>query len=694
MVPVSPKSDSLKANASVRSMVRLFRALGVGDPGDPDGSGPLGLLLRGGDKASHLTGTAEAQRQRKARLRKGRDIDVASAPGIGLRIALLAKSVRGTPPERDVGLIRPAVRAADAADDALEYVVQWCDGQNAPDAALAIRIFYHEISELNDARKKRRTVRHADADDGARCLAEIVERYRHELVWDRGDHLLSAKLAIRDRAPTSGLPETALEALVPEARARALLALSSVDGLPDGELEQWLAELVPKVTAALPVIRLVLSDVSCRRGNYESARELLNFMDEGHHPALPAARLVRRAGIERELGQYDAAHETLRQALDTCPTEAWSELAGVVWLERGIIERRSGRLGNAREYYLRGLAVLQRVGAEARVAAAHRLLGNLLREDASLTESLHHFEASRALYSPPGARAIGAHNRAAVLCRMGWLDEAEDGFLNAIDAFTRLDRPELEFKARSARAGVLITRGSWTDAEAEIMAALSLAVSPRTQCSPLTNLVDLHLRRGRLSAAERNLRRLRQATAERPGRFAQIALGLEGVLAWAFGDAAAAKPLLAKACDGPDEPWLPVWWDALAGIAAGEGDYSRALANQLNAVRNAHRDRGWLPWYEAGLAMACIRAGDVGAARAARREVEVEDVPQPARIRWGLVDTALLISDDKVHDATRQVTHLDGLCRDLGCTRDAWLMREVARLQMECVRAGKQAPSP
>lgn len=199
-------------------------------------------------------------------------------------------------------------------------------------------------------------------------------------------------------------------------------------------------------------------------------------------------------------GGWLARAERVLADLDPNPLQGW------LWLLRGYLEPDAGR---ARELQQRALELARDSGDPDLELCALGDLGLTLVTAGRVPEGL-------ALIDEAMAGTLGGEHRrldtvVATCCDMlaacdlaGDLRRAVQWCQVADQFIGRYGCPFLYARCRTLYGGVLVAKGRWAEAEAELNAAIRMAegAGPASHAEALARLADLRLRQGRLEEAE------------------------------------------------------------------------------------------------------------------------------------------------------------------------------------------------
>jgi predicted ATPase len=188
--------------------------------------------------------------------------------------------------------------------------------------------------------------------------------------------------------------------------------------------------------------------------SYDGALSLARSAD---NRGAEAAALGSMALLDHELGRFDEGLEHLESALSWCEQAGDHNWQSVHLSNLGLLQRDTGRLDAAR-------TTLKRAISQQRELGMRRLLG------------------------------LSAYYLGTVELRAGRLDAAERWLDEAIETCHRVDAPEGEGAARSARAELWWRRGSRDAAAAE----LDIAAALLDRAGTVADTVELLCRRARL----------------------------------------------------------------------------------------------------------------------------------------------------------------------------------------------------
>jgi DNA-binding NarL/FixJ family response regulator len=199
-------------------------------------------------------------------------------------------------------------------------------------------------------------------------------------------------------------------------------------------------------------------------------------------------------------GGWLARAERLLEDVDPNPLQGW------LWLLRGYLEPDPGR---ARELQQRVLELARATGDPDLELCALGDLGLTLVSQGRTAEGL-------ALIDEAMAATLGGEHRrldtvVTACCDMLVACDLAGDLRRAVqwcqvaDEFTdRYGCPFLYARCRTLYGGVLVAKGRWAEAEAELRAAIRMAegAGPASSAEALARLADLRLRQGRLEEAE------------------------------------------------------------------------------------------------------------------------------------------------------------------------------------------------
>jgi DNA-binding NarL/FixJ family response regulator len=199
-------------------------------------------------------------------------------------------------------------------------------------------------------------------------------------------------------------------------------------------------------------------------------------------------------------GGWLARAERLLEDVDPNPLQGW------LWLLRGYLEPDPGR---ARELQQRVLELARATGDPDLELCALGDLGLTLVSQGRTAEGL-------ALIDEAMADTLGGEHRrldtvVTACCDMLVACDLAGDLRRAVqwcqvaDEFTdRYGCPFLYARCRTLYGGVLLAKGRWAEAEAELRAAIRMAegAGPASSAEALARLADLRLRQGRLEEAE------------------------------------------------------------------------------------------------------------------------------------------------------------------------------------------------
>jgi DNA-binding NarL/FixJ family response regulator len=244
-------------------------------------------------------------------------------------------------------------------------------------------------------------------------------------------------------------------------------------------------------------------------------------------------------------GGWLARAERLLGDLDPNPLQGW------LWLLRGYLEPDAGR---ARELQQRALELARDSGDPDLELCALGDLGLTLVTAGRVSEGL-------ALIDEAMAGTLGGEHRrldtvVVTCCDMlvacdlaGDLRRAVQWCQVADQFIGRYGCPFLYARCRTLYGGVLVAKGRWAEAEAELNAAIRMAeaASPASHAEALARLADLRLRQGRLEEAEALL-------PERGG--GRAAARTAARLRLARGEPSVAAGLLERALEDDGQPGI------------------------------------------------------------------------------------------------------------------------------------------
>jgi DNA-binding NarL/FixJ family response regulator len=319
-------------------------------------------------------------------------------------------------------------------------------------------------------------------------------------------------------------------------------------------------------------------------------------------------------------GGWLARVERLLGDLDPNPLQGW------LWLLRGYLEPDAGR---ARELQQRALELARDSGDPDLELCALGDLGLTLVTAGRVPEGL-------ALIDEAMAGTLGGEHRrldtvVVTCCDMlvacdlaGDLRRAVQWCQVADQFIGRYGCPFLYARCRTLYGGVLVAKGRWAEAEAELNAAIRMAeaASPASHAEALARLADLRLRQGRLEEAEALL-------PERGG--GRAAARTAARLRLARGEPSVAAGLLERALEDDGQPGIhgerhlraaaALETLVAARLALGDLDAATAAAARLAELGGA--DAGGQGQIAAMAAQAAARVAAAGGrAEEARRLLE------------------------------------------------------------------------
>jgi DNA-binding NarL/FixJ family response regulator len=319
-------------------------------------------------------------------------------------------------------------------------------------------------------------------------------------------------------------------------------------------------------------------------------------------------------------GGWLARAERLLGDLDPNPLQGW------LWLLRGYLEPDAGR---ARELQQRALELARDSGDPDLELCALGDLGLTLVTAGRVSEGL-------ALIDEAMAGTLGGEHRrldtvVVTCCDMlvacdlaGDLRRAVQWCQVADQFIGRYGCPFLYARCRTLYGGVLVAKGRWAEAEAELNAAIRMAeaASPASHAEALARLADLRLRQGRLEEAEALL-------PERGG--GRAAARTAARLRLARGEPSVAAGLLERALEDDGQPGIhgerhlraaaALETLVAARLALGDLDAATAAAARLAELGGA--DAGGQGQIAAMAAQAAARVAAAGGrAEEARRLLE------------------------------------------------------------------------
>jgi tetratricopeptide (TPR) repeat protein len=256
-------------------------------------------------------------------------------------------------------------------------------------------------------------------------------------------------------------------------------------------------------------------------------------------------------------GGWLARAERVLGDLDPNPLQGW------LWLLRGYLEPDTGR---ARELQQRVLELARATGDPDLELCAIGDLGLTLVTQGRAAEGLTLIDEAMA------GTLGGEHRRLLTVvvasCDMliacdlaGDLRRAAQWCQVADQFIDRYGCPFLYARCRTLYGGVLMAKGRWEEAEAELQAAIRMAEGPgpASHAEALARLADLRLRQGRLEEAEALLpERGGGRAAARTAARLRLARGEPSVAAgcWSAPWGTTASPAsTASATCGPRPPW-------------------------------------------------------------------------------------------------------------------------------------------
>lgn len=279
-----------------------------------------------------------------------------------------------------------------------------------------------------------------------------------------------------------------------------------------------------------------------------------------------------------------ARAERVTRALEVNPLQGW------LWLMEGYM---SADADHGHGLTARALEVAHKTGDADLELVALSDLGLALVTRGQADEGLAMLDESMAgtlggEYHRLDTVVFATCNMLAACQLLGDLDRATKWCKVAEDFMSSYGCPFLYARCRTHYGGVLVAKGQWDLAEAQLSAALDMAqdAGPGPRLDALGQLADLRLRQGRIEEAEALL-----ALVDDPGDVALAAAALR----LARGEAAVAAGLLERRARrlGDDHielaPILALLVDALLGD--GNLDAATAASERLQTVA-ASQDRG------------------------------------------------------------------------------------------------------
>lgn len=269
-------------------------------------------------------------------------------------------------------------------------------------------------------------------------------------------------------------------------------------------------------------------------------------------------------------------------------------------------------------------ALLAAGPAPEQASIAQQCLGIVLRDEGRLEEALQHLRTARRLALASGSVERQCDVRATLAATLAYAGRTRSA-LRELDHSLHGASHELAATIRMRRAGTLAVLGRYDEATAQMSEAadqLAAHGNTRWEVRARTWLGFLHLRRGRLGEAEREVRRAERALGgELSFEWLTVVENLAEI-AVARGDLATGLRRFQEARAGYDALGAPARYDlvassAAAHLAAGMGTEARDLLAALDPASLGAAERAEL---DLARARAALAAGDAeGAARAAEQ---------------------------------------------------------------------------
>lgn len=249
-------------------------------------------------------------------------------------------------------------------------------------------------------------------------------------------------------------------------------------------LEAAVALRGPASTVPAQAITLnLLGVVSRQQGEYEAALshfERALAIARQQRPALVGAILANLALVHASLGQLERAVETQYEALALA--EALGRRSTEAIIHRNLSNLFAGlsRMPQAVEHATTAVRIARALGNPDRLSGALYSLAHLQlvhRRDVAAATAL----ATEALTLARGAKLRTAESN--LLTLLGWVAYRQQQFATALtyfdDAVERAGPRNTEYEARVGRGAVLLARGEYGRAEADLRRALQVADEAR-----------------------------------------------------------------------------------------------------------------------------------------------------------------------------------------------------------------------
>lgn len=319
--------------------------------------------------------------------------------------------------------------------------------------------------------RSRAVLLEADDLDGA-CAAAALEAHVHLRIGQLAE-ARECILWIEHEAEAHGLTERHLAALTDKG------ALLEMAGDFEGalqvhkqalELQRRSGETLGVATAAGNVGRLLTRLLQPDEARVLLEESLRLFDDAGNEPGVINA-LICIGDLERAGGHLGAAEVAFAEAVERSGDEHLALLRAVALLNQGHILRDRGQVVAAQEAFDASGKIAQEFGDMRGVARARLAQALALADSAVPERSLEAFaEAEKAFVDigqPAGAIAATV-NRAAVLCRVGRMNEGRAGLLAAGEALSLAGDLRAAVEVGLALAEVHLIMGDAAAAEAAL----------------------------------------------------------------------------------------------------------------------------------------------------------------------------------------------------------------------------------